>query len=112
MDHDTYQADITPSSGNIFADLGLPDPGTRELKAQLAVQIQHLIARKGWTQVRTAEVLGLDQPKVSKLLRGQLADFSVERLLILLNRLGHDVEVRILAEEHAPEDTQVLVRIA
>jgi predicted XRE-type DNA-binding protein len=91
-----------PGSGNVFADLGLPDAQERMLKAQLAARIAELIGRKRWTQARTAEVIGLDQPKVSHLLRGRLSGFSAERLFAILNRLGHSVEVQISAEESAP----------
>ena len=106
------EGDITPGSGNVFADLGLPNPEVYELKARLVSQIHQFIQDKGWTQTQAAEVLGLDQPKVSKLLRGRLAEFSVERLLTMLNRLGHDVEVRIFVDSHAPEESHTLVRVA
>jgi predicted XRE-type DNA-binding protein len=101
----------TRSSGNVFADLGLPDADERMLKAQLAVQIRRFIEEKGWTQTEAAEAVGLDQPKVSYLLRGRLAGFSVDRLLSILNRLGHSVEVRISAEEYAPDEAQTLVTV-
>jgi len=65
------------SSGNVFADLGLPDADERMLKAQLAVQIRRFIEEKGLTQSKAAEAVGLDQPKVSHLLHGRLAGFSV-----------------------------------
>ena len=103
--------DVTASSGNVFADLNLPHPEERMLKSQLAIQIRRLIADKGWTQVQAAEILGIDQPKVSNLLRGRLAGFSVDRLLTIVNRLGHTVEVRISAEESAPEDTYLMVSL-
>ena len=102
----------TESSGNVFADLGLPGADERMLKAQLAVQIRRFIEQKGWTQAEAAEEIGLDQPKVSHLLRGRLAGFSVDRLLHVLNRLGHSVEVRISAEEHDPEEAQTLVTVS
>src|SRR5947209_14944890 len=101
----------TQSSGNIFADLGLPDADERMLKAQLAVQIRRFIDEKGWTQTEAAEAVGLDQPKVSYLLRGRLAGFSVDRLLNILNRLGHSVEVRISAEEYDPEEAEHLLTL-
>jgi predicted XRE-type DNA-binding protein len=82
------------------------------LKAQLAIKIADLIARKGWTQARAAEVIGLDQPKVSHLLRGRLSGFSAERLFAVLNRLGHSVEVRISVEESAPGKTRTRVIFA
>lgn len=100
---------MTPGSGNVFADLGLPEAADRLLKAQLALKIQQLIEQKGMTQAEIAPLLGLDQPKVSNLMRGRLAGFSVERLSGLLNRLGHNIEVRISEEEHEPEDTHTTV---
>jgi len=102
----------TRGSGNVYADLGLPDADERMLKAQLAVQIRRFIEEKGWTQAEAAEAVGLDQPKVSHLLRGRLAGFSVDRLLSILNRLGHSVEVRISAEEYDPEEAQTLVTVS
>jgi len=106
------KVDHTRGSGNVFADVGLPDADERMLKAQLAVQIRRFIEKKGWTQTEAAEAVGLDQPKVSHLLRGRLAGFSVDRLLNILNRLGHSVEVRISAEEYDPEDAQTLVTVS
>lgn len=103
---------VEPSSGNVFADLGFADADERMLKAQLAVKIAELIERKGWTQARTAETIGLDQPKVSHLLRGRLSGFSADRLFAILNRLGHSVEVRISAKERAPEKTHTRVMLA
>lgn len=103
------KVEITKSSGNVFADLGLADAEDHLLKAQLAVKIQQLITQRGSTQADVAEVIGLDQPKVSHLMRGRLAGFSVERLFDILNRLGHKVEVRISQEEYAPEEAHTLV---
>jgi predicted XRE-type DNA-binding protein len=98
-----------PSSGNVFADLGFADAEERMLKAQLAARIAELIERKG---ASAAEVIGLDQPKVSHLLRGRLSGFSAERLFAVLNRLGHSVEVRISAKERAPSKTRTRVIFA
>lgn len=106
------KADYTQSSGNVFADLELPNAEERLLKAQLAVQIRRFIKQKGWTQSEAAEVIGLDQPKVSNLLRGRLAGFSGDRLLSILNRLGHIVEVRISAKEYDPDEARTLVTIS
>lgn len=106
------KADYTQSSGNVFADIELPDAEDRLLKAQLAIQIRRFIEQKEWTQSEAAEAIGLDQPKVSNLLRGRLAGFSVDRLLIILNRLGHNVEVRISEKEYDPEDAQTLVTVS
>ncbi len=104
--------DYTTSSGNVFEDLGLPSADERMLKAQLAIQICRFIEAKEWTQTQAAEAVGLDQPKVSNLLRGRLSGFSVDRLLNILNRLGHSVEVRISAEEYHPEEAQTLVTVS
>ncbi len=93
---------VEPSSGNVFGDLGFQDAEERLLKAELATKIALLIEKKGWTQAQTAERTALDQPKVSRLLRGQLSGFSADRLFAVLNRLGHSVEVRISAKEVAP----------
>ena len=102
---------IEIGSGNVFADLGLEDAEERLLKAQLATEITQLIKRKGWTQAQTAERTGLDQPKVSRLLRGQLSGFSADRLFAILNRIGHSVEVRISPKERAPEKSHTRVMI-
>src|SRR6266446_5925380 len=100
---------IEMGSGNVFTDLGFQDAEERLLKAKLATKIAQLIEKKGWTQAQTAERMALDQPKVSRLLRGQLSGFSADRLFAVLNRLGHSVEVRISAKERAPEKSHTRV---
>ena len=102
---------VEPGSGNVFADLGFRDVEERLLKAKLATKIAQLIEEKGWTQTQTAERIGLDQPKVSHLLRGRLSGFSADRLFAILNRLGRSIEVRISAKERAPEKTHTRVMI-
>ena len=86
----------------MFADLGFADSEERLLKAKLTSKIAELIEKKGWTQAQTAERTSLDQPKVSRLLRGQLSGFSADRLFATLIRLGDSVEVRISAKERSP----------
>ncbi|MCG9890558.1 MAG: helix-turn-helix domain-containing protein [Thermosynechococcaceae cyanobacterium MS004] len=88
---------VHPSSGNVFADLGLPNPDELLVKAQLAYQISELISARQLTQSEAAELLGIDQPKVSALIRGKLSGFSTERLFRFLNALGSNVEIRIVA---------------
>jgi predicted XRE-type DNA-binding protein len=102
---------IEISGGNVFAELGFEDSEERLLKAKLASKIAQLIEEKGWTQAQTATRTALDQPKVSRLLRGQLSGFSADRLFAVLNRLGHSVEVRISAKERAPEKSHTRVMI-
>ncbi len=84
---------VTRGSGNVFADLGLPNPEERLAKVQLAYAIQKAIDERGLTQREAATLMGIDQPKVSHILRGRLADFSTERLMNFLTGLGRDVEI-------------------
>ena len=83
---------VEPSSGNVFADLGLPNAAGRLAKAELAHRICEIIAERRLTQARAAALFGVDQPKVSALVRGKLAGFSTERLCRFLNALGRDVD--------------------
>jgi predicted XRE-type DNA-binding protein len=85
------------SSGNVFADIGLPDADEALAKAELARQIGDIVARKRLTQAAAARRLGVDQPKVSALLHGRLSGFSVERLVRFLNALGRDVTIVVRA---------------
>jgi predicted XRE-type DNA-binding protein len=84
---------IEESSGNLFADLGLPDAEERLTKADLAMQIAAAIRGRRLTQAKVVGVLGIDQPKVSRLLRGQLSGFSTKRLIHFLTLLGQDVAI-------------------
>lgn len=83
------------SSGNVFADLGFDNPEEALAKSELARQISNLIKRKKLTQKQAAEILGIDQPKISALIRGRLRSFSLERLIRFLNELGQDVRIMI-----------------
>jgi predicted XRE-type DNA-binding protein len=89
----TERIKIRASSGNVFADLGLPDADQLLAKADLAIEIGRIIGERDLTQAQAARVMGLDQPKVSALLRGRLDGFSMERLYRCLNALGRDVEI-------------------
>ena len=102
---------VEMGSGNVFADLGLPDAEELLLKAKLVVKIAQLIEKKGLTQAQVATRTALDQPKISRLLNGHLSGFSVDRLFAILNRLGHSVEVRISAKERAPEKSHTRVML-
>ena len=88
-------ARITESSGNVFADLGLPNAEQELMKAQLTLQIYRIIKRRGMTQSAAAKVLGVQQPHVSLLMRNRAGTFSVGRLMEFLTALGHDVEVTV-----------------
>ena len=95
--------EIERSSGNVFADLGLPDADAHMLKAELVARIGKIIRERRLKQVEAAELLGLSQPDVSRLLRGNFREYSLERLLRLLARLGHDVDIVI--REFSSEQT-------
>jgi predicted XRE-type DNA-binding protein len=89
---------VTPSSGNVFADLGFVEPEEEQTKVQLASHIQQIIKRRRLTQVTAASLMGIDQPKVSALINGRLTNFSSDRLMRLLTALGQDVEITIKAK--------------
>ncbi len=82
-----------PSTGNVFADLGLPNADEHLVKAGLVIRIEKIIQERRLTQAAAAKLLGIDQPKVSAMLAGQFRGYSVERLMRFLVALGHDVEI-------------------
>jgi predicted XRE-type DNA-binding protein len=84
-------------SGNIFADLGVANPEEAQAKADLVDRIVDIIHERKLTQVQAGKLLGVDQPKVSALMRGRLTDFSIERLLRFLLLLGQDVHIAVTA---------------
>ena len=86
---------VERGSGNVFADLDLPNPDTHLVKADLVARIDDIIRKRGLTQAQAAHQLGLSQPDVSRLLRGRFRQYSVERLLRLLLALGRDVDIVI-----------------
>lgn len=88
---------VIESSGNVFADLGFEAPEEELTKAQLASHIRQIVKRRRLTQIAAAKLMGIDQPKVSALLNGRLANFSSERLMRLLTALGQDVEITVKA---------------
>ena len=86
---------VTPSSGNVFADIGLADADELLIKADLAISIAAIIKQRGLNQTAAAKVLGIDQPKVSRLVRGDLYGFSIDQLIRLLGALGQKVSFTI-----------------
>lgn len=87
---------IEYGSGNVFADLGLPNPEEHLAKAKLVRALGITIKARGLTQTEAAQIIGIDQPKMSKLLKGQYRGFSSDRLLHFLNLLGQDVIITIV----------------
>ena len=100
---------VTPSSGNVFADLGLAEPEEELAKAQLASHIRRVIRRRRLTQVAAAALMGIDQPKVSALLNGRITSFSTDRLLRLLTALGQDIEIVVRERPSNPERGHIAV---
>lgn len=85
---------VDPGSGNVFTDVGLDMSADDMLKVHIALMINHTIKQRGLTQADAGHLMGMDQSKVSKILRGRLADFKAGRLIDALLSLGRDMEVR------------------
>lgn len=100
----------TVSSGNIFADLGVEEPEEHLAKAQLVGRIADAIAARGVTQQRAAEMLGVPQPKVSALLRGDFTGFSLERLFRLLIALDNDISIVVAPKSREQGHVSVVAR--
>ena len=101
----------TISSGNIFEDLGFENPEASLAKAELARQINNLIKQKTLNQKDAAEILAIDQPKISALSKGKLEGFSLERLFRFLTILGHDVIIKVSPKKTTKEKAQVSVTL-
>jgi predicted XRE-type DNA-binding protein len=98
---DGKEIKITHGSGNVFADLGLPDAEELQLKAGLIHEIRQTIARRNLTQREAARLAGIDQPALSKILSGKGLKCSVEKLFAIHNRLGNKIEVRVQEDADA-----------
>jgi predicted XRE-type DNA-binding protein len=83
------------SCGNVFADLGLPDAEELKIKSGLAIEIIRAVRRLGLTQQEAAQLMGITQPKVSGLMRGDFTNLSETKLMECLNRLGYDIVIRL-----------------
>ena len=101
--------DHTVGSGNVFADLGLPKAEEALAKAELAQKIAVIIERRRLTQAQAAQLLGVDQPKISALRRGRLSGFSLERLVRFLILLGSDVEIIVKSRPRSRRPARLLV---
>ena len=98
---------VEPGSGNVFADLGLADADEHLIKAGLVVRIDRIIRQRQLTQAAAAQLIGIDQPKVSAMLAGQFRGYSVERLMRFLVALGHDVEIVVKPRKRGPAELRV-----
>ncbi|HIJ61728.1 MAG TPA: XRE family transcriptional regulator [Rhodospirillaceae bacterium] len=99
--------DIIEGTGNVFADLGLPDAADRQTKTRLAMAVNAIVKERRLKQTDTARILGIPQPKVSALANYRLDHFSVEKLMSFLNALGQDVEIVIRPRREAVGHTSV-----
>ncbi len=103
---------MTPSSGNVFADLDVPNAEQEHTKVRLAVSINHIIQQLGLSQVAAARRLNVGQPKISALSNYRLDGFSVERLIHFLNGLDRDVEIIIRRKPRSRKAARILVSAA
>ena len=103
------EIEIVTSSGNVYADTGHPNPEEAMAKAELAILISSAIKSKKLTQKKAAELIGVDQPKVSAIIRGQLSGFTIDRLLRFLMALGMDIIIE--AKPHTSTATPAHIQV-
>lgn len=108
---DGEQVKVTVGSGNVFADLGLPDADELFYKANLVHEIGAIIKARHLSQRTAAAQVGLTQPQLSGLLRGNWGGFSTDRLFDILNRLGYNVEVRITKQPEVSKARTLVVAV-
>lgn len=100
---------VIASSGNVYADTGHSNPEEAMAKAELAILISDTIKRKKLTQRKAAELMGIDQPKVSAIIRGQLSGFTIDRLFRFLMALGMDIIIE--AKPHTSRITPAYIQV-
>lgn len=100
---------VKKGAGNIFADLGFPHPEQEQLKARLTLRIYRIIMARKLTQAQAGEILGIKQPHVSGLMRGQSGAYSVERLMNFLTALGQDVEIKVRSAHNPHGELSVVL---
>lgn len=103
------EVEYTVSSGNVFQDFGLPNPEEARAKSELAMAIAAIIKENNWSQQQAAELMGIDQPKVSKITRGLLSEFTIERLMKFLNNLSYDIELKL--KRHTAPKTMPAIHV-
>jgi predicted XRE-type DNA-binding protein len=102
--------EVERSSGNVFADLGLPNPAEHLVKATIALAIARTIRERGLTQAQAGEILGLAQPKVSALIRGHLDKFTIDRLMRYMCKLDYDVMISFTPKPKSREAAVIHVK--
>src|ERR1700687_2921861 len=107
-----YKPDVVPSSGNVFADLGVTNAEEKQTKVRLAVAVNQIIQGRKLSQTAAARRLNVNQPKVSALSNYQLAGFSVERLMNFLTALDRDVDIGIRGTARSRKGGRILMTAA
>lgn len=108
----TKHIEYEESSGNVFADLGVEEPEEALLKSDLAIRIAQLIEERGLTQKDAAKLLHVAQPNISKLTRGELHGFSIERLMRFLTVLGQNIFVVVRPQTTATDRAHLQANFA
>ena len=103
---------VEHSSGNVFADLGLPNPEEHLVKATIALTIARIIRERRLTQEQAGEILGLAQPKVSDLVRGRLDKFTIDRLMRYVRKLDFDVTIHLTPKPKSRQAARIHVEEA
>ena len=101
---------VTLSSGNIFADLGLENPGEHLAKSDIAIAISEIIKERGLTQEEAGKILSLSQPNISNLVRGKLDKFTIDRLVRYLRRLDCDVVISFRRKSNSKKEASLKVK--
>ena len=104
--------EVELGSGNVFADLGLPNPEERQIKSLLAIQIRELLDQKGLTQTEAVRQTGLSDDSMAAVMRGRLSELTLDQLFRCLIHLGRSVEVHILTEPTPPKKAHLTVVMA
>jgi predicted XRE-type DNA-binding protein len=102
---------VTRSSGNVFADIGIADASEHELKARIVLILGRAIEALKINQSEAARRIGIAQPDLSKILRGNFSGFSLERLLTAMRKLGNDVEIKIKAPRKHDDEHEGTLRL-
>lgn len=87
--------EVHRGSGNVFADLGLADAEKLRIKTGLVIEIRKAMRSQGLTQQEAAKRMGITQPKVSDMVRGEFSNLSERKLMDCLTRLGYDIEIKV-----------------
>ncbi len=115
MTHDSHHGEdltIIRGTNNVFADMGLPNPGEAYAKAQLAYALRRVITERGLNQREAAVIAGVKQPQISDVTRGRLAGFSMDRLTTILNRFDQDVDITVRPKRGDVARTAVVSELA